>query len=117
MKYKNGTITARPNIPVSNPTESHYLKFGWKSFINDRPEYNPETQRLEKGEIEETQTEAVQKWHVVELTELEIEARNQPSEIELMIDERINRISEIIESGKQGKELADEIRNQNRKQP
>ena len=115
MYYKNGTITPRPRIPVSNPEEKHYLKFGWKTFVNERPEYNPETHRLEKGEIEETDTEAVQKWNVVELTKEEIEARNQPSEIELMIDERINRIADIIESGKQGKELADEIRNQTRR--
>ena len=31
------------------------------------------------------------------------------------IDQRINGIADIIESGKQGKELADEIRNQNRR--
>ena len=31
------------------------------------------------------------------------------------IDQRINGIADIIESGKRGKELADEIRNQNRR--
>ena len=92
MKYKDGTIERRPNIPVSNPKEEHYLKFGWKTFVNERPEYNPETQRLEKGEIEETQTEAVQKWNVVELTKEEVERRKRDSETES--DKLMKRITE-----------------------
>ena len=99
MKYKEGTIERRPNIPVSNPTESHYLKFGWKSFINDRPQYNPETHRLERGDITETETEAIQGWNVVELTELEILQRQVISEQDIRIEKLERKLERLADSG------------------
>ena len=92
MKYKNGTITNRPNVPVSNPSDETLLEYGWKTYVNIQPEYNPETHRLERGEITETETEAIQGWTVIALTAEEIEQRKRDSETEA--DKLKKRIAE-----------------------
>ena len=99
MKYKNGTITNRPNVPVSNPSDETLLEYGWKTYVNNIPEYNPETHRLEKGEIEETDTEAVQKWNAVELTELEMLQRHVISNQDIRIAKLERKLERLAESG------------------
>ena len=95
MKYKNGTITNRPNVPVSNPSDETLLEYGWKTYVNIQPEYNPETHRLERGEVTETPTEAIQGWDVIELTELEIMQRHVISNQDIRIEKLERKIERL----------------------
>ena len=124
MKYKNGTITNRPNVPVSNPSDATLLDYGWKTYVNIQPEYNPETHKIERSGIIESDTQAVQQYAIIELTADEIAMRNYDPMDELAktlrseMNGKIDRIADIIEgaSGQQWstdkKVIADKIKRQ-----
>lgn len=46
---KENTITSNPSIPdVINPTHETILSHGWYEYIDIQPEYDYETERLER---------------------------------------------------------------------
>jgi hypothetical protein len=66
---KENTITSNPSIPdVINPNHETILAHGWHEYIDIQPEYDYETQRLERVGI----IEGVVKYEVINIDNLEI---------------------------------------------
>jgi len=104
MYYKQGTISNRPPIPVSNPKETHYREHGWIPYKRDIPEFDIDTQRIEKGDIEVGE-QAVQKYNVVPLTDEELNQRRQKVStekwrLEIILDEDglLEQINQAVQS-------------------
>jgi hypothetical protein len=65
---KENIITSNPNIPdVINPNHETILDHGWHEYIDIQPEYNYETQRIERVGI----FEGVVKYQVIDIDNLE----------------------------------------------
>jgi len=80
--YKQGVITSTPFIEsVINPTQGKILENGWLIYIDIRPEYNSETQKIESIGITESNDTATVEYHVIDLTEDELRDKNVPHTI------------------------------------
>lgn len=80
--YKNGVITSSPFIEsVINPTQEKILENGWLIYIDIRPEYNSETQKIESIGITESNDTATVKYQLSDLTEDELREKNVPHTI------------------------------------
>jgi len=80
--YKNGVITTSPFIEsVINPTQEKILENGWLIYIDIQPEYNPETQKIEKIGVTESSDTATVEYQIIDLTEDELREKNVPHTI------------------------------------
>jgi len=80
--YKNGVITSSPFIEsVINPTQEKILETGWLIYLDIAPEYNVETQKIEKIGITESKDTATVNYQILDLTEEELREKNVPHTI------------------------------------
>jgi hypothetical protein len=79
MNYiKNNQITSSPIITnIINPSHAQILENGFFVYIDNQPEYNTDTQRIEKTEV----IEGVQQYAIIDLTQEEIRKRTLPYSI------------------------------------
>lgn len=79
MNYiKNNQITSSPIIRnIINPSHAQILENGFFVYIDNQPEYNTDTQRIEKTEV----IEGFQKYAIIDLTQEEIRKRTLPYSI------------------------------------
>lgn len=80
--FKENITTTNPIIPnVINPTKETIIENGWKIYIDNTPEYNSLSQRVEKTEVIIEGDKAIQLYNIIELTPEEIRILTVPSTI------------------------------------
>ena len=97
--YKNGNITTSPTIPnVIAPSHETILANGWYVYVDTPPAHDPETQRLERGQV----IAGVVQYEIVALSDGEIKERIASNALAIQeekINEEVKKI--VIEQANQ----------------